>query len=456
MATTLIDVWTSELAIQNASLADAKAEMAASQLAMANAKKQLDDDARTLKKLIDDIAADRKALSVASVPSEVAQLNAAIRDQMIEQRRLQGVILDDQEAVTMATPRLDASTRAVNRAQDAVASAKTAVADATKAAEQRDKKKKTLTEAPLKTLKADATAFSTSAVAIDAQAVMNANIPTDLQDLVIERHATRISRDLMIQDSLALAETARAEALGAVSGVGGTVAEKELAFNRAEEKLNEYVEISARNYDNVVSLFKSLQKIKLDPTKNPDILSPAQKTDAKSSAPRIAAAQKAISVDGKMEAVIGAEKDLDAGVLSSIDTDVDAAPADPAVKALRDALKAAQKAFTDDRTALSVNGERKLLDEWEIVVPDAVWQQYVDYVDAMAELAKLKSTDSGSLVTSLDTAEDEYALALIKAAKARRRVDAFSNTVDLRTKRAEMSRAALPGRLLSAARGDTY
>lgn len=456
MATTLIEVWKKELAVHAAALAAATSRIAGLQDSVATARKQLDEDAAALKKLTADISANRKKLVDASVPSEVAQLNATIRDQMIEQRRLQGVILDNQEAAAMATARLDAGTLAMARAREGAATSKAAIEAATKSGEQRDKRRKAAADPPLKTLKADATAFSTGPVAADAQAVMNGNIPAELLDLLVNRHATRKSRAAMIATSLAKAEVARAEALGAISGTGGTVAEKELAFSRADTKLSEYVETAIRNYDRVVTLFKELQKIKLDPAKNPDILTAAQKVDAKVSPTRAAAAQKSLGVDGQLDAVIDAENDLDTGLLASIDADVDAVATDPAVKALQDAVTVAEKAYNDGRKALTTNGDRKLLDEWEIVVPDAIWQRYVEYVDAMGVLAELKSTDAASLVTELDTAEEEYALALAKAAKARRRADAYSGEVDLRAKRAEISSASMPARLFSAVRGDSY
>lgn len=454
--TTLIQVWTNELNTHTASVTAAKAEMSAAQSTLASARKQLDTDTAALKTLIADIASNKGKLANAAVPSEVAVLNTTIRDQLIDQRRLQGVILDDQDAVAAATAQLDVSTQAMNRANTLAASAKTALDAATKSGEERDKRKTVVNDKPLKTLKADATAFAAGTVASDGQSVMNANLPAELQDLLVERHATQLSRGATLENGLAEADTSRAGALGAVSGVGGEVVEKEIGFVRADGKLKEYVETAKRSYDRAVSVFSDLQKIKTDAKKNPDILTAAQKSDLKASVERIAAAKKAIEVDNKLDAVIDAEKNLDAGILTSIDTDVDAVAADPAVTGLRKAVDDAVKDLDKSRAALVAGGEKKLMDEWQIIVPDTVWQRFVEYSDAAAILAELKSTDPAVLVTDLDTAENLYASAIAKAAKAQRRVDAYSDAVQLRSKRGELARAALPARVFSAVRGDSY
>jgi hypothetical protein len=455
MATTLIEVLTKEFDACTSALAAAQSDMTAAQAKLSTAKVKLDADAVTLKELTSDITSNRGKLTSASIPSEVAALNAKIRDQLIEQRRLQGVILDDQEAVALAQAEVDANTKTMNRMKRGVASAKTVLDSSVKSGKDRDKLKKSASEPPFKTLKADAAAFASGPTAADAQAVINANIPVELQALLVERHATRVTRDVTIKSSLAEAESAQAAALGATLGVGGEVVEKEIDFARVDRQLREYVETAKRRFDHAVSLLSDLQKIKNDP-KLPNILTAAEKADVKVTAERAAAAKKAEDVDDKLNSLINAEKTLDAGVLTRIEANVDTLSTDSTLKALRNAVVNAQKDFTTSRSALVTSGDKKLLDEWEIIVQDTVWQKFLEYADAQATLAELQSTDPANLVSDLDAAEDAYAAAIVKAGKAQRRVDAYSDVVQLRAKRAEVSAAALPARLFSAVRGDSY
>ena len=455
MGITLAQVWQQELDTNKAALAAAKTDMGNAQVTLTGAKKQLDSNVSALKALTADIAANKGKLAGASVPSAVTALNNALRDQIIGQRSLQGLILDDQENVALAQAELDSATAAMNRAKTRVTASETSLAEAKKSGKKRDDLMKTAGSAPLDTLQADATAFASGSTASDADALVKSNLPDELQTVLVKRYATRRTRDVAMKQALTDAEKARATALAANTGLAGQVAEKEVAFLQAERRLRDYVATAKASFDRVVALFSEFQKIKNDP-KLPDILTAQEKLDIAISTERTDAAKKVVDADDKLNAVIAAAKNLDSKILAQIDANVDTISTDPTVKAARNGIVNAEAALTASRAALDTSGEKKTMDEWEIVVQDLVWQSFVDYADGKEALAELKSVDPADLVTDLDAAEDAYALAIRKNAKAQRRVEALSDAIAMRSKRVETSASALSGRLLSAVRGDSY
>ena len=120
---TLVQFWQQERDTHKAALAAAQGDLAAAQQALVAAKANLQADAAALDKLNSDIATNRAKLASSSVPSEVTALNAAIRDQLIERRRLQGAALDDQDALAWAQADVDSATSSVGRANSKLADA---------------------------------------------------------------------------------------------------------------------------------------------------------------------------------------------------------------------------------------------------------------------------------------------------------------------------------------------
>src|SRR6185503_10650421 len=99
MAITLVQFWQQERDIHETAQTAAQTDLSLAQSALVLAKAALEADVAELNTLVMDIASNRAKLTTTSVPSEVTALNATIRDQLIEQRELQGAILDGQDAV---------------------------------------------------------------------------------------------------------------------------------------------------------------------------------------------------------------------------------------------------------------------------------------------------------------------------------------------------------------------
>jgi hypothetical protein len=113
-------------------------------------------------------------------------------------------------------------------------------------------------------------------------------------------------------------------------------------------------------------------------------------------------------------------------------------------------------ALKTEKDTTVTNGDKKKVDEWEIVVRDETWRALVDYLDAKAALDELSATNPATFGTAIVGAEDAYATALAKANKAQRQADALADVVAVRGKRLDASTTAFPTRVLSATRGDSF
>jgi len=455
MALTLVQFWQAERDTHEAAQTAAQKDLAMAQKALVSAKSTLDANVTTLNKLNAGIAANRAKLPTTSIPSELTALNTVIRDQLNTLRALHGTIFDDQDAVSEAEASVTTATTALTRTRRRLADTIVAFDLAKSADTQRQSMKAQLAAAPFDTLQADATAAAAGAVATDAKAEIDANFPAELQTIANKRYATRTARALALRQSLTAAETARGSALANHNGLAGKAAQQAIAFSHADHALRDYANAAKQRLDRAMAVLGSLQAMK-NGTKLPDLLSAQEKHDVATNAARTTAATNVESVDVAHSGVDTASNDLDTQILTQIAADVDTLATDATVKAKRDAVVAKAAALKAAQDAADASGDRKTMDDWQIVVQDGAWQSLIDYLDARAVLADLTATTPATLTAALDAAETAYATALAAASKAEREADALADAIALRTDRATAASAALPGRLLSAVRGDSY
>jgi hypothetical protein len=429
--------------------------LSAAQAALLGAKAALDADVDALKTLVAAIAANRAKLATTSVPSQVTALNNQIRDQLITQRAQQGLVLDDQEAVAAAQSDVNAAGAVVKRATARLAESAAGLTAAKDANKQRQLLRSQLAAPPFTTMQADATAALAGTAGTDAKADVDANFPAALQKIAQKRYATRSDRAAQLRQAVADAETALGTTLASSNGLAGTAARKAVDFNRADQALRDYATTAKQRYDRAIGVLGGLQAMK-NLTKKPDLLSDQEKLDVAENAARTTAETQAEPIDDARKDVDKARQVLDAQIVTQIGADVDKLATDPTVKAKRDAIAAKAAALKTAQDALTTSGDKKVLDEWEIVVQDPAWSALIDYIDATTALTNLKTTVPATLITTLDTAENAYATALAAAAKAQRQIDALTAVLAQRVERADAASAALPGRLLSAVRGDSF
>lgn len=455
MATTLVQFWTLERDTHKTAQTGAQSDLTAAQAALVAAKAALDTHTTALAKIGVDISADRKALASTSVPSAVTALNTKIRDEIIEQRALQGMVLDDQDSIATEQVDLDGATAALARTSAKLANAEARLVAATDAAAKRKTLADQLALPPFSTMKADATAFAGGAAATDAKAEIDATFPPDLQTIATDRRKTRTDRAAELKKSLEDAWDALGSTRATAEGLSGDAAQKEIPFRRADDALRVFVTTAKLRYDRAVTVMSDLQAMK-NGTKTPDLLSVQEKADIAASGARTTAETNAVPIDTDRVAVYTAQNALDTAILAQINADVDALRTDAALQLKRAAPGTATATLVADQAAYAGSADKKVLDEWEAVVQDAVWGTFIGYLDAKDALDYLKGTTPADFATTLATAEDAYAVALAATTKAQRQEDAFSDEIALRSARMDAATASLPGRLLSAVRGDSF
>jgi hypothetical protein len=402
------------------------------------------------------ITSARAHLQVTTIPADAQALIAQITALIITQRGQQGAVLDDQDGVAAFQSANDSAAATLARAGARVASVRAAIAGAT-AGDKKRQGNRDAVAAPLKTLKADATAYLSGQSVTHATTRVGKNFPAEIITIAKRRHDTRVGRLATLQGTVNSAEDALGTGQAADGGLGGQAAKKAIAFERAQAELEAYVAGAASRFVKAKAVIDMLEKIDVDVTNTvPDMLSAAEKAQLTALAAAGAAAEStAEALDTDFQAVFSAEDALAAQVLASIAANVDGLSADPQITAKRTAIGTASGTFS---TALATfaGADKKDLDAWEAVIPDPAWAVLVDYEEALAALNELSTIDPTALVTALDTAEDDYATALGAAAIASRRADYLNDAIGYSRSLLDAARAAIAARLPSAVRGDSY
>src|SRR5213592_1213173 len=107
MADSLIQFWNQQLVIYQHEQGVAHDELAKRQAPLQTANAKLAANVPLLTRAGSDIPAARAKLSITTIPADANQLIADITKLIIEQRRLQGLVLDDQEQAADAQVSID-------------------------------------------------------------------------------------------------------------------------------------------------------------------------------------------------------------------------------------------------------------------------------------------------------------------------------------------------------------
>jgi hypothetical protein len=400
------------------------------------------------------IAAQRAKLAVTSVPAEAGALIAAITENVIAQRRLQGTMLDDKAKVVDAGAQVDAANAVLARCKSRVAAVQAAVTAADTDKKQRDALKTAIAAPPFLTIAKDASDLLGSLTTDPVKTRLEHNFSAPLLSIAQKRYATRIGRVASLRVTLTAAQDALANDLDTDNGLGGKVQKTWLDLQRAQAALADQVATIAVSYAKAKTLYDKLNAI--NPPAAPDLLTDAEKASRqKLDATGEAAVPNAEALDTQLKGVFSARDAVDAAVLAQIASDVDQLPASTTVADKRAEANDAQSKFDADLHQFSTD-KGKDLDQWEAIIPDPVWSVLLDYEDSVDALTTLKTIDLKKLASDLDAAEDAYVTALADAEKAQRRSDALADAVALSAARLAAAQAAIGGRLASAIRGDTY
>jgi hypothetical protein len=457
MALTTLQFWQQQLTIYQAEQAAAQSDLTAAQALQKAANAQLATDLKSLDQLTSSIAAMRAQLAVTTIPADANALVTKITAQIIQQRGLQGAVLDDQDALADATAAVDAASGTLNRATARAASVQATIAQVTIEDAQRQGLKQAIAAAPLATLKADATTFLASTTVTHATTRLTKDFPAAIITIAAKRHDTRVNRLASLQTVLYNAQDALGTELATDGGTQGGAAQKQIAFQRAQNKLGQHAATAASRFARAQAVMQMLEAIELaSPGTVPDVLTDAEKTQLTSlSAAGAAAEPTAGAIDTDLNAVFTAQDALDAQILTQISANVDQLSTDPTVAAKRAAIATAWTTYKSAVAAFAA-ANKSDLDQWEAVIPDSAWKVLLDYEEGMAALNDLSATDPSALAAAMDTAENDYTTALAAAGLAQRRTDYLGDAIALRQERLAAAQAAIANRLPSAIRGDSY
>lgn len=457
MADALLVFWQQQLAIYQAEQKAAQDDLAKAQASLQTANAQLATDQKAFDKAGSDISAARAKLAVTTVPADANALITQITQMIIAQRGLQGAVLDDQDQLADLQASLDSAAATLARASARVANAQVSIATAQAEASRRDMYRAAVAASPLATLKADSAAFLASATVTHATTRVGKNFPDKLLAIAGKRHDTRVNHLKSLRTDLANSSDALATEQATDSGLAGAAAQKQTAFQRAQDTLANYVATAANSYTKAKAVMAALEAIELDASGTvPDVLTAAEKAQLTALTTAGATAEgTAETLDADLNGVFTAEGALQSQILASIAANVDALATDPNIAAKRTAIETARTTFKNALSTFAA-ADKKDLDQWEAVVPEAAWRVLLDYQQAMSTLNELSTTDPAALATAMDTTATDYVTALGAAAIAQRRLDYLGDAIALRQERLDSAQAALAGRLFSAIRGDSY
>jgi hypothetical protein len=446
--TTVVQFWQQERDVYTAQVTRAQARLTNAQAALTQANNDLAAEQKNFGTISDDIAAKKKQLADTTIPADAAALLVVIRDRMIAQRISQGKLLDLAEGVDATKAEVDSATSVTNRVSGKRTEAENKLETAQNEDRLRQAGKAAVANPPLSTIVADATAAQTGPDQT-ASATNIGDIPPDLRTIAASRNALRAKRLADAEAAVATAEDALADERNNRGGLAGVAAKRGVTFRRAERKLLDHVASAKLNYDRAIGLFK---RVGGDP-----VLSAAAKADVasfNSGGDGTAAEANAATVVDDQATVDADRNGLEATTftkqLADIDGDV-SANAD--VVTARNKLQTDLDTLRDDST--TNYPDKTTLDEWQAIVPDGAWQKLLDHQEATALLARIVATPA-TLVADMVAAETAYAGALYDAAQSQRRLDYAQDAAARRAKRVRDVATALPARLLSAVRGDTF
>jgi hypothetical protein len=464
MPLTVVQFWQQERDIYEQEQTAAQSGMTAAQAALGSAKAALTAHVASFSAVGAQIQAARAQLATTAVPADASALNTHIRDLIVQQRGLQGTVLDDHDAIDWAQADLDAATMTLTRATARLADAAAKLAAAQTDDLQRQGMHAALLLAPFDTLNTDANTLLTGATKTNADTAISASFPTELVTIAGLR-ATRRSQFVHDRnEGVSLAEQALGAAWAADDGLDGVAAQAGVAFRQADRTVRDYAASATIRFDKARAILSTLETIALHPGTVAPLLSDAQKAeiaDAGQLAARQTAESHAVGIDTARQTVATAQKTLDAQILTAIHDDVDTLGTDATVASTRAALEAARVALKGNQDAF-VADDKATLDDWQVVVSDGAWQTLLDYLTAVADITELKDIkiqpagDADSLLKIVDDAEQAYGDALAAAAKARRRADYLADQVALRQERLDAATSAYTARALSAVRGDSF
>jgi hypothetical protein len=463
MPTTLIAFATNEEAAFTTSRTIAQAAHTAAQAATAAAQAQLDAALAVQKGLETTIAADRAKLAGTSIPAEIEALVQKLTDATVDLRQQTWKVRDAADALAAARNAQAFAEGRLQRAQAQLTVAEQMLATATEESARRAKWVTSAGQAPLQTLRQEATDLADgtggSTLLADALAKFTTNptrVPQELLDVAELRFDLWRARIKADRDAVAFAKAQLAAQAQADLGKPGAAQQRGIAFREAEAAFGEWVGSAKTRLDRAVSLLESIANLGA----NVFALTPAEAAQANDATEpqatnRTNAEDAEDDIHPAQSTVDQRQRTLDDEILKAQAVDPNKADVsnDGGVPAAITALNTAKGVLNPLLAAFDA-AEKEVMAYWQVELSDQTWRRLLDFFEARAELRDLKATDPAALQTAMSTAEGLYGDALAAAAASARTIAFLEDSLALRKANAEASQGAAVTRLLGAVRGD--
>lgn len=434
-----------------ASKSAAQSTLLAAQTALAAARAAL--TAATAAQLAKEkeITAKRAEVAAADTPAEGDALLDELTVLIAEERVLRADLVGASGAVSTTGGDASLATAALSREGAALARSEAALTAAKAAQALRDGWKAAATAPPLDTLAAAAAAALGADPYSEADDLVTSEMPAHLLATSRTGYEAEIAGIARLKASRTVAEDLLMDELEANGGVAGLVARRRMELARAERSLRDWTEHALTGRDRALSLLATV--ISEDALFNASegagvaALDDTAGQDAADARGALAAARAALA-DAELdleEATYTARAPDPAADVSAVQEVVDAQDAVDDATVDRDAAEAAFSAIAADFTA------------WTGEVPDPAWRRVLAYLEADGLLNQVSAVDAAAvtaLVAAVTAAEADLAAALDAARRHATTVAFLEDYVALRANRVTGRGATLPGRLLSAVRGD--
>ena len=448
--TTLKDLAHANLTAWQARTAAARADATAAQAAVSSAVTRLADATQALANARSDGQRIRTALAAVPTTADATPLLRQLDTATIAQRAAEAGILAQEQQLARARARLDRAALTLRSTETArlraQAESNAADLEATRVAAL----VAALRQPPLDTLDQDASDLLGSTLTAAAQTAAQKDIPAPLLQRATERRDLARERIAgAAADRKSLADLIQAQVL-ATGNTEDRLLVPRTAYAAALGALESYVSGAKQRLDRAQGALTRLA----DPARK-TLLTEPQKTRLNTPTPA--------SLTTERETAAGHEKALDEAqwALEQAQRKRDLAQVKEAAGAGAPGALAAAEADLVTRAATKTAAdtayppsERTLLSEWEAAIPDAIWADLADYLDARTSLTDLAGTPTGTLETTLGTAEETLVHDLVALGKEQAARDLYAAELAGRTAAAEFAAGAAGRIVFSALRGD--
>jgi hypothetical protein len=396
-------------------------------------------------------AAIRAHLATASMPADVDQLEQDLEVNLLAQSPASAVLVAAQDGLAMKTLERQRVSARLDRLRARLAEVEAALELATRDDDRATAWRAALTGPEVAAVVADAASAAVTALADAATASLKTWLGNPaLFGLLQSRYDDALS---MAADRTAAIRRA-ADALGAVlaqrSSVEAVLAAKADAYARQRELTASVVEQGAQRLAWVKTVLASAGG------SSPVTGSEQARIDARAAAAVAGAnaADKEKALHVALEAARAATGALEAKTLPKLALDPTYDPAaDVSVQPERDAAATATAAAQTAKGDFDA-ASKALVDQWDVAVPPVLMGLATDVLRALTIVGQLKATVPGDLLSSLDTAEGDYAQAVQEQDTLQQLVDAAMAQVVRRMDDAAAVAPVAEIRLAAVVRGD--